>query len=57
LAENGVLAYMAYVDEKLVEEEERAKKYLDGETDGKSKGKVWIFNLKLNLTLGNLIWV
>uniref|UniRef100_A0A915MU52 Cullin-5 n=1 Tax=Meloidogyne javanica TaxID=6303 RepID=A0A915MU52_MELJA len=40
LAENGVLAYMAYVDEKLVEEEERAKKYLDGETDGKSKGKL-----------------
>ncbi|CAK5025088.1 unnamed protein product [Meloidogyne enterolobii] len=42
LAENGVLAYMAYVDEKLVEEEERAKKYLDGETDGKSKGKIRI---------------
>uniref|UniRef100_A0A914MG67 Cullin-5 n=1 Tax=Meloidogyne incognita TaxID=6306 RepID=A0A914MG67_MELIC len=40
LAENGVLAYMAYVDEKLVEEEERAKRYLDGETDGKSKGKL-----------------
>ncbi|CAK5025094.1 unnamed protein product [Meloidogyne enterolobii] len=31
---------MVYVDEKLVEEEERAKKYLDGETDGKSKGKL-----------------
>ncbi|KAL7073247.1 hypothetical protein ACQ4LE_007112 [Meloidogyne hapla] len=40
LAENGVLAYMSYVDEKLVEEEERAKKYLDGDIDGKSREKL-----------------
>ena len=29
LQSNGILNYMAYADEKLLEEEQRAKRYLD----------------------------
>ena len=42
LEQNGVLGYMLYVDEKLAEEEDRAKRYLDP-TDGESQAKVGIF--------------
>ena len=39
LEQNGVLGYMLYVDEKLAEEEERAKRYLDS-SDGESQAKL-----------------
>ncbi|KAI1719457.1 cullin family domain-containing protein [Ditylenchus destructor] len=34
LNDNGILAYMAYADEKLAEEEQRAKLYLDSSVEG-----------------------
>jgi hypothetical protein len=40
LDQNGVLGYMIYVDEKLAEEEERAKRYLDP-MDGESQANIF----------------